>query len=294
MELDTSCFKAFQFAVKSLNFTEAAKASGMTQSGVSQHIAKLEKDLGIALFLRVGKKVHLTEAGKTLLSFIERHQEQTEALYESLHTTTTQLRGLVRYAMPESCLLSPHFSLLLKDKAKNFPGVDLKVNLHHSEEVIRQVLAHEIDFGFVTRKTHNEDLNYENFCEEEYVLVAHKNSPITARNISEANWITYPGFESIAERWVADQVWKSKSSQPCFNFSGETNGLKAALMMASHGMGMTILPRHCIDSYEHKKDLKIINEGFKRSANTIYIVNLKTFRPPARVEKVIEVFREMK
>lgn len=294
MELDTSCFKAFQAAVKTLNFTEAAKAAGMTQSGVSQHIAKLERDLDVELFLRVGKKVHLTDAGRTLLAFIERHYDQTLSLFEELHSTKSNLQGVVRYAMPESCLLSPHFSLLLKDKIKNFPGIDLKVHLHHSEEVIRQVLGHEIDFGFVTKRTLNEDLNYEEFCDEEYVAVCPKSSDITPKNVLETVWISYPGFEVIAEKWLSQQGAKFKTASTSLRFSGETNGLRAALLMVSHGMGMTILPRHCMDSFEGKKELKVIEDGLKPSRNTIYITTLKNYIAPRRVETVIEAFRRMK
>jgi len=44
--LDGGSFKAFVAAAKALNFTTAAEKAAMTQSGVSQHVARLERELG--------------------------------------------------------------------------------------------------------------------------------------------------------------------------------------------------------------------------------------------------------
>ena len=55
-----------------LHFTQAAEACYVTQSGLSQQIKKLEDELGMALFLRIGKKVQLTEAGAIFLHHAKR------------------------------------------------------------------------------------------------------------------------------------------------------------------------------------------------------------------------------
>jgi len=75
-ELSTEAFRAFWAAKETLNFTEAASIASMTQSGVSQHIARLESQLEAELFLRINKKVVLTEAGRRLTSFIEKYLEE--------------------------------------------------------------------------------------------------------------------------------------------------------------------------------------------------------------------------
>ena len=157
MNLDTSCFKAFQSAAKALNFTEAARRAGMTQSGVSQHIAKLEKEIDEALFYRVGKRVLLTHAGQRLLEFIEQYHDSLSTLSSHFQTGKEKLVGKVSYAMPESCLLSPHFPLLLKEKLKNFPLVELGLELLPSDQVLERVLSNEINFGFVTKKRLDEN-----------------------------------------------------------------------------------------------------------------------------------------
>jgi DNA-binding transcriptional LysR family regulator len=48
------------------HFTQTANLLFMTQSGVSQHIQKLEQQLGAALLIREGKSFSLTESGERL------------------------------------------------------------------------------------------------------------------------------------------------------------------------------------------------------------------------------------
>lgn len=59
--------KAFCEAAECLNFSKAAASLGISQPAVSNHIAKLEEELGCALFIRYDKYLILTEKGEQLL-----------------------------------------------------------------------------------------------------------------------------------------------------------------------------------------------------------------------------------
>ena len=59
----TSMLMAFDAAARSGSFTLAAKELNLTQGGVSRQINALETQLGIQLFTREGRSVHLNEAG---------------------------------------------------------------------------------------------------------------------------------------------------------------------------------------------------------------------------------------
>ena len=56
--------RIFHSAVKAGGFTHASRELHLSQSTVSQHIKQLEEEIGCQLFLRVGKRVLLTEAGQ--------------------------------------------------------------------------------------------------------------------------------------------------------------------------------------------------------------------------------------
>lgn len=53
----------FAALVRAGSFTAAAEKLGMTKSMVSQHLARLEKELGVSLLLRTTRRMVLTEAG---------------------------------------------------------------------------------------------------------------------------------------------------------------------------------------------------------------------------------------
>jgi DNA-binding transcriptional LysR family regulator len=62
----------FTQTVESGSFSKAAARLLMTQSGVSQHIQDLERNLGVKLFTRTPSGVQLTEPGKTLYDYAQR------------------------------------------------------------------------------------------------------------------------------------------------------------------------------------------------------------------------------
>lgn len=51
------------------NFSKAAEQLGYSQSAVTIQIRQLEKELGISLFERIGKRVYLTERGAEFTSY---------------------------------------------------------------------------------------------------------------------------------------------------------------------------------------------------------------------------------
>ena len=58
--------RSFCTLVEVGHFTRSADRLNMTQSGISQHIRKLEAQLGQDLLIREGKQFTLTDAGQRL------------------------------------------------------------------------------------------------------------------------------------------------------------------------------------------------------------------------------------
>ena len=296
--IDPQALKAFYFAAQFENFTQAAEAAHLTQSGISQHVAHLEQELGVSLFIRVGRKVTLTEAGLKLKEFAEHSLDQTENFLEKLSSITKDLAGEVRYAMPASCLMTPHFSMLLEARHK-FSKINLKVHICHSEEVVERLLNGKIDFGFITRTIQHKDVAQIQFAQEEYVLVSSDKKTISGfdlKNIRQYNFINYPGMDYLFQAWMQD-LSRSKKT-PTFlelNIAGEVNDLEAAITMALNGVGIGVFPRHCIQKYINENKLFVYKAEKKaRQLYPIYLVQLKDVVPLARVETVIREFWKMK
>jgi DNA-binding transcriptional LysR family regulator len=297
--LDAGAFRGFYYAAETLNFTVAAQRAGMTQSGVSQHISKLETQLGVPLFLRVGRKVILTDAGKKLKDYIEQYLDQQELLAESVSTGHTALKGRVNYAMPASCLMTPHFPILLRERRKRFPELELNVTLCPSDEVIEKLLDGEIEFGFVTKKTQHLDIHFTPFCPEEYVLIADRAEAldgITSDSLKASNFVAHPGVEVLFSYWVGYHFPRAKNLHwGALKVVGQMNSLQGAIHMVEASVGLTVIPRHCVDDliaknrvYEYRGTVK------KPLQNMIYIITLANAQLPRRVRAVLDVFLTMK
>lgn len=294
--IDTRLFKAFMAAAEAENFTNAAQSAYMTQSGISQHIAKLESQIGVPLFKRIGKRVTLTDSGKMLKRFIWEHANFTESFLDRLRTEHENVSGLCSYAMPSSCLLSPHFSMLL-ERRKQYANIRLNVSLTPSQEVINLLLGDKIDFGFVTQRYENPTLKFQFFCAEEYTLVASDQNMLNQLNIDTLTshpFIVYPGVDIYFGQWVDHYFPEADTPMlSSLNTTGRFSAIEGAIKMVEGGLGMSIFPRHCVMS---QIEQGLLFEYFACKPplfNNIYIVSLKNHHYPRVVRQVMNWFFDM-
>lgn len=292
--LDHGALKGFAAAARTLNFTRAAEEAAMTQSGVSQHVARLERQLGAQLFTRVNRKVALTRAGELLLRFVDHHLEQTGGLLEQIHAEVGELKGLVRYGMPHSCLFTPHFPMLLHSR-EAFPKVDLDVSLIPNETIFKRLLDRQLDFGFVTRRYEDPAVRFEFFAREEYVLVGKDRAQlkgVTAKNVLQQRWVDYPGMDVLFELWARRALGNRRVHHGCLDVAGRIDSLHGAITMLLHGVGITVLPRHCVEKHLDEGRLEE-RRCMSPLKNDIHIVSLEGVRRPRRVQAVMDAFWEM-
>ncbi len=295
-KLDPKLFKAFMAASEAGSFTIGADIACMTQGGISQHILKLEEQIGLPLFKRIGRQVTLTDTGHQFVKYVKRYLEMMNDFRDTVIEDDENLSGLVSYAMPASCLLSPHFPLLLQ-KRLDYDNIELDVLLEPSDKVVETVLADRADFGFVTRQYSNPDLEFIPFCAEEYILVGSKRflKKITSIDkIRETSFIQYPGFEDCSELWLQSAFsGLRKFPHQSLKFTGHGSTIETALLMVKGQLGISIFPRHCVDQL--LKDGDVFEFQLEEPVlNDISIAKVKNHHHPKRVLKVIDWFLEMR
>lgn len=298
VRLDHGSFKAFAAAAKTLNFTAAAETAAMTQSGVSQHVARLERQIGTQLFARVNKTVSLTKAGELLLGFIEGQREETERLFETVHGEVGRLSGKVRYGMPHSCLFTPHFPLLLKKRAK-FPQIDLEVQLIPNETLFERLLDRKLDFGFATKICcYDPAVRFDLFDREEYVLVGRDPGCVNGydrQKLLSKPFVAYPGMDVLFNLWSRHYLGAKKLVFENLKISGSIDNLHGAITMIEQGVGFGVVPKHCVERQLKEGSLHVAARPPKGALfNEIHIVSLKGVEQPRRVRAVLDAFWQMK
>ena len=259
--IDARLFPAFMAAAQTENFTEAAKIAAMTQSGISQHISKLEEQVGLPLFQRGGGHIKLTQTGRLLVRFIEDYMADVDRLFSQAGRDQTELSGTVRYAMPESCLFLSYFDSLLQTRAQDFPGIKLDVRIAGNDRIYDWLRDSQIDFAFVTEQFDLTSFKFLPFCDEEYALVGRDETLLKELKFGDVRslpFVKWAGMRDCYEIW-RDRAFPGKQL-PAFASlmqAGNVDSLLGVMTMLKNAVGVTILPLHCCQDLVDRNEFYI-------------------------------------
>jgi len=135
---------------RGFNLTEVAQALHTSQPGVSRQIRELEEELGIELFVRVGKRLTgLTEPGEQVLPVIERLLLEAENLKRAADDFASAGSGRLRIAATHS---QARYALppAVRDFRAHHPDVSLHLQQGSPQQIARLLLEGEADVGIAT------------------------------------------------------------------------------------------------------------------------------------------------
>ena len=164
--------KYFRDAARFGSISKAALENHVSQSAVSQGIAKLEESLGAQLILHQPNTFRLTSFGERLAEKSHEIFSTIRALEEELTSTAGELKRLSFASMHSlAYLILPK---LLKRATKKWPQLEVTFRLAHTDGVMDMVKRGQVDFGL---SLDNEDFSAFQ-CREifsgEYALYAAK------------------------------------------------------------------------------------------------------------------------
>jgi DNA-binding transcriptional LysR family regulator len=169
--VDLLRLNSFHVLSETLHFRHAAERLGISQSAVSQQIASLEKDLGAALFERIGRRVFLTPAGEVLarealkvLSSVSRARDAVGAVSKGdagrLRVGASTTPGI--YLLPE----------VLRRFRAGFPLVELDFRIANSRRIEALAVANEFDLGVCGFRPAHDELFEIELGEDRIIAVA--------------------------------------------------------------------------------------------------------------------------
>src|SRR6266403_1763998 len=120
--MDLSDLHIFRSVVEAGGVTRAAEKLNRVQSNVTTRVRQLESELGVDLFVREGKRLHVSPAGKLLLDYAERLIDLAEEAREAVHDA--EPRGLLRLGTGESTA-AMRLPVPMNDYLGRYPEVTL-------------------------------------------------------------------------------------------------------------------------------------------------------------------------
>ncbi|MDG1708536.1 MAG: LysR family transcriptional regulator, partial [Emcibacteraceae bacterium] len=154
--MDTKQLKTFRTLAKNLNFSKTAEQLNFAQSTISAQIRSLENELRLTLFDRLGKKVILTDEGKSVLEYANRFMTIEEEFIENLKTKDSISGELTIYAPNSICVyLLP---AVLSDFRETYPEVSFKLQAHlGTKRALSELKSGNIDLMIVMEEEFKDD-----------------------------------------------------------------------------------------------------------------------------------------
>ena len=257
--------------------TEAANHLHLTQSALSHAIKKLEQQLGTTIWIKEGRTLSWTQAGKTLLGLADRLLPQfahTEALMQQY---ANGQRGNLRIGM--EC--HPCYRWLLRTVSpflNRWPDVDLDVKQQFQFGGLGALFNHDIDLLITPDPIHKEPLRFTPVFDYELVLVASLTHPLATHHLIKPEQllsetlITYPVSRERLD--LFNQFLLPANCTPKKHKTIETTDIM--LQMVAAGRGVTALPAWLVEEYAEKLSLKAVRLGEQGIHKHIYVGMRKT------------------
>ncbi|MEV0073172.1 MULTISPECIES: LysR family transcriptional regulator [unclassified Amycolatopsis] len=224
-------------------FTHAARALRVAQPSLSRAIAKLEHELGVALFHRVGRNAVLSSAGEFMADRARLVLRDLDALRAAARAVGDGLAGRVDVAATSSSALEPVISIIA-DLRERHPGVLVSTSSALSAaEVVAMVLQGRCEAGVCgsAERPTGPGLVAHHLRDEEFLLVAPPGSGVS----DPVEWSDLRGMRFVvtkpatAVRALFDRI---AATVPDVSIAAEVGDRSVVLPMVLRGIGAGLMP----------------------------------------------------
>lgn len=286
--MELSDLRIFRAVVSEGGITRAAEKLHRVQSNVTTRVRQLEENLGVDLFIREGKKLHLSPAGQTLLSYTDRLLELAQDARDAVQDSTP--RGTLRLGSMESTAAVRLPAPLTQFHAR-YPEVILELRTGNPQQLAQAVLDGEIDAALAAEPIADTPFEKIPIYNEELVLIAGAGQP-PIKTASGRAPRTLLAFENGCPHRKRLEDWYG-SQQEMPDRVIELGSYHAMIGCTVAGMGVALLPKSVLDGFAEKKRLSVhsLPRGQDR-AQTILFWRKGAHSP--KIDALIEVLQEFR
>ena len=243
----------FLAVARELHFTRAAETLHIAQPALSQHIRKLERQLGLALFERDRHRVQITPAGAALRDHAERILSDLSAVDEEMRGWAGGVRGRIRVGTARG--VAAPLARLLAAFCKAYPAVDVDLREETTDEMVADLHAGQLDAATLAaiRAPEAARLAFHPLGSEPLVLVTGSAGPLAERRrvriaaLDGVDLVLYGPGSAVRE--VILSAFAAEGASPRVRF--ETREYSTARILASVGLAVAILPASIAEEPGH-------------------------------------------
>ena len=254
--------QVFHAVARQLSFTKAAEVLFMTQPAVTFQIKQMEEHFNTRLFDRGHGKISLTPAGETVLEYAERILGLSSEMDVRLAEMTGQIGGplLVGASTTIAEFMLPR---ILGEFKSQYPNVRPRLIVANSESIETRVAEHTLDIGLIESPSHQSNLQCEDCCEDELLVICAPGSPLAKnKELTPQLLATHPFVSrepGSGTREVTDNYFRAAGVPPeSLNLVIELGSPEAIKGVVETGIGFAIVSRASVAKEKRLGDLLAI------------------------------------
>ncbi|NQX59851.1 LysR family transcriptional regulator [Paenibacillus qinlingensis] len=245
------------------HMTEAAQSLHVTQSSLSKTIQRLEEDLGVPLFDRIGRKLRLNEFGSKFLLRAERALFELEQGKQELSDLSSPDHGALELAVTAASTLPQ----ILRAFRQKRPHLQFHVQMLTTQEMVTLLHRGEVDFCLSSPPVQGDDIVCQIVCMDPILLavpLGHRLACRTSVSLSELRNESFVGVKKgYGTRDLVDSVCHSVGFEPKYVYEGNEPARLSSLVEAE--IGLAFLPSSARNSreqitYLHVEDHELVRE----------------------------------
>jgi len=247
-ELNLNRLAVFVALVRAGSFTAAAERLGTTKAMVSQHIAKLEEEVGVTLLLRSTRRMSLTDAGERFHEDCARVLADAEAAVTRLGECRDTPMGVLRVAAAGDhgpAIVAP----VLAEYAALHPQVS--VELVVSDDVV-DVIAERFDLSIRIGWLRDSNLraakldSFRQCLVASPAYVARRGAPSVPDELAMHDWVSLSVLSSPTRWTFTDEAGGEHTVRT--RSVASANSTLAAHAFVVGGLGISVLPDYLVDA----------------------------------------------
>ncbi len=238
---------AFAQVVELGSFSAAAERLDLTQPAVSLQVRELEKQVGVRLIERVGRRATPTAAGEELLGHTRQIQATVDTALDAMARHAKGTVGRIRLGTGDTACIY-FLPPVLRALRNKYPSLDIVVSTGNTPDVLKSVEENTIDIGLVTLPAPGRMFDIQPLLDDEFVVIAAQGlelpERVTASDLARLPVVLYES--SANTRQLIDQwtIRAGVSLKPVM----ELGSVEAIKELVGAGLGCSIVPRMALPS----------------------------------------------
>lgn len=252
MSLLSPSLEAFWAVVQKGTVLEAAKTVSLTQTGVTQRIRSLEKQLGVTLFTRSRKGMRLTSEGESLLRYVQ-------AARDLEGDTLEKISGRKSSALIDICIsgTAAHMRSRILPRVgavvKKHPQLRMNFDFTDPNGIVGKLKNGIAQLAALPENQVGLELDSKMMTTERYILVGP--AAWRRRRLADILEKECPISFSDLEAPTASLLAKFKLTKKVRRDKHQTNSLDALTAMLEQGLGYAVLPAELVETLIKKGTL---------------------------------------